>query len=165
VTGAWGPLGGTFAFARDDKNTSITFGPAEGFGFFGSIGQGAAASETSAQATVQGGLGPAGASVSAGTAGVTGTFSTAVPIQPGLNQTQTYTGTIDSAGNVTTSRTEGMGFGFNVGLVSSQTLSLSVSNETLTAIGNFFSAIGNALSGPPAPSAPGSEIGGPIPTD
>ena len=165
MTGAWGPLGGTFAFARDDKNTSITLGPAEGFGFFGSVGQGAAATETSAQASVQGGIGPAGASLTAGTSGITGTFSTAEEMNPGLNQTQTNSLTLGNDGNVTQSRTEGYGFGFNVGLVSTETVSFSVSNETLNAIGNFFSTVGSYLAGPSTPSEPGSEIGGPIPTD
>ena len=52
-----------------------------------------------------GGLGPAGASLGAGTNGATGTFTTAVPIQPGLNQLQTYSGSIDQDGNVSRSRT------------------------------------------------------------
>ena len=41
----------------------------------------------------------------------------------------------------------------------------SAEDETLDAIGSFFGNVGRALSGPATPPAPGSEIGGPIPTD
>ncbi len=171
ATGAWGPLGGTFAFARDDQNTSITFGPAQGFGFFGSVGQGAAASQTSAQAGAQVGLGPVGGSLTAGTAGVTATGTYGVPINPGMEQTTTYSGTLNNDGSFTSTRAEGYGFGLGgtgVGAVTTQTISISVSNETLNAIGNAFSAVANylGLSGPSTSTGPpGSEIGGPIPTD
>jgi hypothetical protein len=167
VTGAFGPLGGTFGFARDSQNTSITFGPAEGFGFFGSAGQGKAASKTSAQATVQGGLGPVGGSLTAGTAGLTGSLTTSEEMNPGISQTQTNSLSLDNNGNLSQTQTQGMGFGFNAGLASTETISISVSNSTLDAIGNAFSAIGNALglSGSSNQSAPGSEIGGDIPTD
>ena len=49
--------------------------------------------------------------------------------------------------------------------MSTQTFTFSISNETLDAIGSFFGNVGRALSGPSTPSTPGSEIGGPIPTD
>jgi hypothetical protein len=160
ATGAFGPFGATLGFARDDQNTSITFGPAEGFGFFGGVGQGKAASENSAQASVMGGLGPAGVSLTAGTSGVTGTFTTTEEMNPGLNQTQTNSLTYGNDGKLTASQTEGYGFG-NAGIVSTYTFTFSISNQTLDAIG---SALNRAL-GPSTPSEPGSEIGGPIPTD
>ena len=52
--------------------------------------------------------------------------------------------------------------------MSTETITLSVSNETLNAIGNALSAVAGylGLSGPSTSTGPpGSEIGGPIPTD
>src|SRR5262249_57878155 len=111
ATGAWGPLGGTFSFARDDKNTSITLGPAEGFGFFGSVGQGAAATESSAQASVQAGAGPISGSLTAGTCGVTGADSTNEPLNPGLDESGTHSYPHHNDGPGSSSYTRGYSFG------------------------------------------------------
>ena len=110
-----------------------------------------------------GGLGPAGVSLTAGTSGVTGTFTTTEEMNPGLNQTQTYSLTAGNDGKLTGSRTDGYGFG-NAGVVSTYTFTFSMSNQTLDAIGNAFHTVGSYL-GSSTPSEPGSEIGGPIPTD
>ena len=107
-----------------------------------------------------GGIGPAGASLTVGTSGLTGTFTTAEEMNPGLNQTQTHSLTLGNDGKLTGSQTDGYGFG-NAGVVATYTFTFSVSNQTLDAIGNVFSR----LAGPSTPSTPGSEIGGPIPTD
>jgi hypothetical protein len=88
-----------------------------------------------------------------------------------MEQTTTYSGTLNNDGSFTSTRAEGYGFGLGgtgVGLVTTQTISISVSNETLSAIGNAFSAAASylGLSGPATSTGPpGSEIGGPIPTD
>jgi len=161
ATGAFGPFGATLGFARDSQNTSVTLGPAEGFGFFGSVGQGKAAGENSAQGSVMGGIGPAGVSLTAGTSGLTGTFTTAENLNPGLNQTQTNSLTMGNDGKLTGSQTDGYGFG-NAGVVATYTFTFSVSNQTLDAIG---SAVSRIFGGPQTQTAPGSEIGGPIPTD
>jgi len=103
--------------------------------------------------------------------GITGTGTYGVPINPGMEQTTTYSGTLNNDGSFTSTRAEGYGFGLGgtgVGAVTTQTISISVSNETLDAIGSAFSAVANylGLSGPQTSTGPpGSEIGGPIPTD
>jgi hypothetical protein len=111
-----------------------------------------------------GGIGPAGISLTAGTSGITGTFTTAEEMNPGLNQTQTNSLTMGNDGKLTGSQTEGYGFG-NAGVVATYTFTFSMSNQTLDEIGNAFSRLGTFLAGPQTQSAPGSEIGGPIPTD
>ena len=45
------------------------------------------------------------------------------------------------------------------------TFTFSISNRTLDEFGSAFSRLGSHLAGPQTQSAPGSEIGGPIPTD
>ena len=112
-----------------------------------------------------GGIGPVGGSLTAGTAGITGTVTTAVEVNPGISQNTNRSLTLNDEGFSTT-RTETTGLGFQVGAATTESVTLSVSNERLNAIGSFFGNIANALglnqstSGPP-----GSEIGGPIPTD
>jgi hypothetical protein len=135
------------------------------------VGQGAAATESSAQASVQAGAGPISGSLTAGSSGITGAYSANVPLNPGLSQSETHSYTLNNDGSLTSSQTEGYGFGLaggGYGAVTTETITISVSNETLNAIGNAFSAVANylGLSGPQTSTGPpGSEIGGPIPTD
>ena len=156
----------TAGYARDDKNASVTLGIAEGYGIFGSVGQGKAAAQSSAQAAVVGGIGPVGGSLTAGTAGITGTMTTAVEVNPGISQNTNRSLTLNDEG-LSTTRTETDRPGLPGQAPRPRRAStLSVSNERLDAIGTFFGNVGNALgldrstAGPP-----GSEIGGPIPTD
>ena len=88
MTAAAGPFGATLAFARDSQNTSITFGPAEGFGLFGSVGQGKAATETTGGASVKLGIGPGSGELTAQTTGITAKGNLSIPLNPGVNQVE-----------------------------------------------------------------------------
>jgi hypothetical protein len=151
ATGALGPLGGSFAFARDSQNTSISFGPAEGYGFFGSIAQGRAARESSVQATLRGAIGPLSGEFSAGSSAITGKANWGIPLNPGLNQVHSGSFELNRQGEFTTATTEGASFGAQQGFVSTQTVTISVPNSTLDWIGNtvggWFGAGPNAPTG------------------
>jgi hypothetical protein len=138
-TAAFGPLGGTLAFARDDQNTALTFGPAEGFGLFGSFGEARAPSETSMQMSGRLGLGVASGEVTAGSAGITGKVSGNVgALNPGINQQVSQSLSLNRDG-LQTMQTEGVSAGYvsSVGAVVTQTVTISVSNDTLDMIGGM----------------------------
>jgi hypothetical protein len=153
ATGALGPLGGSFAFARDSQNTSISFGPAEGYGFFGSIAQGRAARESSVQATLRGAIGPLSGEFSAGSSAITGKGNWSIPLNPGVNQVHSGSFELNRQGEFSTATTEGMSFGAQQGFVGSQTVTISVPNSTLDLVGN---TVGGWFGlGPPAPTGGG----------
>ena len=148
----------TAGFGRDSQNTSVTLGIAEGFGLSGSFGQGKAASQTSAQSTVQGGLGPISGSLSAGTAGITGSLTASQSMNPGISQTTTHSATLSQEG-LTTESTQGFGFGTSVGVAVTHSVTVSISNATLDAVAN---ALGFGSTTNTAPTGPGlGELGVP----
>ena len=153
VTAAAGPFGATLGFALDSQNTSITFGPAEGFGLFGSIGQGRAAPETTGGASVKLGIGPGSGELTALTTGITAKGNLSIPLNPGVNQVESAAITWNRDGTFTTTRTEGVSFGMQVGAASSQFVTLSVPNSTLDWAGNSIASMFGM--GPPKPTGGG----------
>jgi hypothetical protein len=138
-TAAFGPLGGTVAFARDDENTALTFGPAEGFGLFGSCGEARAPAETSMQMSGRLGLGVASGEVTAGSAGITGKVSGNVgALNQGINQQVSQSLSLNRDG-LQTMQTEGVSAGWvsSAGAVVTQTVTISVSNDTLDMVGGW----------------------------
>ncbi len=153
VTAAVGPFGATLGFARDSQNTSFTFGPAEGYGVFGSIGQGRAATETTGGASVKLGIGPGSGELTALTTGITAKGNLSIPLNPGVNQVESAAITWNRDGSFTTTRTEGVSFGMQVGAASTQFVTISVPNSTLDWVGN---TIGGWFGlGPPQPTGGG----------
>ena len=137
VTAAWG-LGGTVGVAHDDEYTSITIGPAEGTGFFGSVGQANAAHQTTPGASVKGGLGFVSGELSVDQTAITGKANLNMPINPGINQTvASYTGKINPDFSVTGYKTEGMSYGMQVGLATTQTVTIAIPNSAFETVANW----------------------------
>jgi hypothetical protein len=137
VTATWG-LGGTVGVAHDDEYTSITIGPAEGTGFFGSVGEGKAAHQTTPGASVKGGLGFISGELGVDQTGITGKANFNVPVNPGLNQTvASYTGKINPDFSVSAYQTEGMSFGAQYGLASTQTVTIAIPNSAFETVANW----------------------------
>ena len=136
LTGSW-LGGGTVGLARDGKNTAFTIGIAEGFGLFGSAGEADAPEESSFQSAAQGSIGPFGLSIEAGTQGITGQFDRSVDMNPMISQTFSNSATFDENG-FSTDESESMSFGITEGAVVTHSVTLSISNETLDTIGNWF---------------------------
>jgi hypothetical protein len=137
VTATWG-LGGTVGVAHDDEYTSITVGPAEGTGFFGSVGQANAAHQTTPGMSVKGGLGFISGELSVDQTAITGKANLNMPVNPGINQTvASYTGKVNQDLSVTGYRTEGMSYGMQVGLATTQTVTIAIPNSAFETVANW----------------------------
>ena len=131
-------LGATVGFAHDSQYTSITLGTAEGTGFFGSAGQGKAAQQTTPGASVKGGLGFVSGEVSVDQTGITGKANLNMPINPGINQTvDSYSAKLNPDFTVTTARTEGMSYGLQLGLATTQTVTIAIPNSAFETVANW----------------------------
>ncbi|MDA0163467.1 hypothetical protein OM076_24550 [Solirubrobacter ginsenosidimutans] len=131
-------LGATVGFAHDSQYTSITLGTAEGTGFFGSAGQGKAAQQTTPGASVKGGLGFVSGELRVDQTGITGKANLNMPINPGINQTvDSYSAKLNPDFTVTTARTEGMSYGMQVGLATTQTVTIAIPNSAFETVANW----------------------------
>jgi hypothetical protein len=137
VTATWG-LGATVGFAHDSEYTSITLGPAEGTGLFGSVGQGQAARQTTPGASIKGGLGPISGEFGVDQTGITGKANLNIPLNPGVNQVNSYTGKLNPDFTVTTSHTEAVSYGVQQGLASTQTITIAIPNSAFETVANWF---------------------------
>jgi hypothetical protein len=137
VTATWG-LGGTVGVAHDDEYTSITIGPAEGTGFFGSAGEGKAAHQSTTGASAKLGIGFVSGEVGVDGTGITGKANFNMPVNPGLNQTvASYTGKINPDFSVSAYQTEGMSFGAQYGLATTQTVTIAIPNSAFETVANW----------------------------
>jgi hypothetical protein len=131
-------LGATVGFAHDSEYTSLTFGTAEGTGLFGSAGQGKAARQTTPGASVKGGIGFVSGELSVDQTGITGKANLNMPINPGINQTiDSYSAKLNPDFTVTTARTEGMSYGMQVGLATTQTVTIAIPNSAFETVANW----------------------------
>jgi hypothetical protein len=137
VTATWG-LGGTVGVAHDDEYTSITIGPAEGTGFFGSAGEGKAAHQSTSGMSAKLGIGLASGELGVDGTGITGKANFNMPVNPGLNQTvASYTGKINPDFSVSAYQTEGMSFGAQYGLATTQTVTIAIPNSAFETVANW----------------------------
>jgi hypothetical protein len=131
-------LGATVGFAHDSEYTSITLGTAEGTGFFGSAGQGSAARQTTPGASLKGGIGLASGELTVDQTGITGKGNLNMPVNPGINQTvESYSMKLNPDFSVTTARTEGMSYGLQLGLATTQTVTIAIPNSAFETVANW----------------------------
>jgi Na+/serine symporter len=84
-----------------------------------------------------GSIGPFGLSLEAGTSGVTGQFDRSVDANPMVSQTFSNSLTFDEEG-FSTDESESMSFGMTEGAVVTYTVTLSIPNETIDMVANWF---------------------------
>ena len=137
VTATWG-LGGTVGVAHDDEYTSITIGPAEGTGFFGSAGEGKAAHQSTSGTSAKLGLGFVSGELSVDGTGITGKGNLNMPINPGINQTVvSYTGKINPDFSSRATRPRRCRFGMQDGLATTQTVTIAIPNSAFETVANW----------------------------
>ncbi len=137
VTATWG-LGGTVGVAHDDEYTSITIGPAEGTGFFGSAGEGKAAHQSTSGMSAKLGIGFVSGELSVDGTGITGKGNLNMPINPGINQTViSYTGKINPDFSYSMYQTEAMSFGAQYGLATTQTVTIAIPNSAFETVADW----------------------------
>ena len=149
-------LGATVGVAHDDEYTSITLGPAQGTGFFGSAGEGKAVHQTTAGASIKGGIGLVSLEAGVDGTGITGKANFNMPVNPGLNQTvASYTGKINPDFSMTAYQTEGMSFGAQYGLATTQTVTIAIPNSAFETVANWL-----GMGSEPEPAAPAGPANG-----
>ena len=137
VTATWG-LGGTVGVAHDDEYTSITIGPAEGTGFFGSAGEGKAAHQSTSGASAKLGLGFVSGELGVDGTGITGKGNLNMPINPGINQTVVSTpGRSTRTSRSRPTRPRRMSFGAQYGLATTQTVTIAIPNSAFETVANW----------------------------
>ena len=82
-----------------------------------------------------------------------------MPVNPGLNQTvASYTGKINPDFSVTAYQTEGMSFGAQYGLATTQTVTIAIPNSAFETVANWL-GLGDSPE-PAAPTGPANGDGG-----
>ena len=83
-------------------------------------------------------LGPVSGEVTAGSAGIAGKVSANhAPLNPGINQQQSYSLALNRDG-LQSMQTEGFSYGAHLGYATTQTVTISVSNDMIDTVGSWF---------------------------
>ena len=136
ITSAFGPPGVVRRGARQRVHVGHVR-PRRGYGLFGSAGQGKAARETTGGASVKMGLGPFSGELDVMDNGITANGNMSIPLNPGVNRVESTAYTLNRDMTITETRTEGVSFGVQQGLASTQPVTIAIPNSAFDTVANW----------------------------